>query len=130
MYMTKVTLSVNFWSKLYSKSFTSDCVIERGVQIGAPFKVPSYLAHSLVVPSIRFQCICTPSLCSVAGGCSLTSFSCWGCLSLRFVAGDAPSLRSVAGGAPRFAWSLSIKLFHRIANLVVSMHMTIVWELR
>ena len=80
-----------------------------------------------------------PSLRSVAGGCSLTSFSRWGdAPSLRSVAGgtlpcfaqslgDALSLRSVAGGAPRFASSLSIKLFHRIANLVVSMHMTMVW---
>ena len=54
--------------------------------------------------------------------------------------GDAPLLRSVAGGMfPRFAQSLgvllgyasslSFKLFHQIANLVVSMHMTMVWEL-
>ena len=35
------------FSKLYLKSFSSDCTIERGPQIGAPFKVPS----------IRFQCI-------------------------------------------------------------------------
>ena len=31
-----VSLLVNFWSKLYSKSFTSDCTIEKGPQIGAP----------------------------------------------------------------------------------------------
>ena len=134
MYMTKVTLLVNFWSKLYSKSFTSDRIVERGPQIGAPFKVPYYLVHALVVPSIKFHTLVSnaydaprfasslgdaPSLCSVAGGCSLTSFirwgmllhfiqslggrsfaslSCWGMLP-HFVQslGDAPSLRSVAG---------------------------------
>ena len=114
---------------------------QRGVQIGAPFKVPSYLAHPLVVPSLRFHTLVSnaydapcfasslgdaPSLRSVTGGmlsrfaqllggCSLASLSHWG---------DSLSLHSVAGGAPRFASLLSIKLFHRIANLVVSMHMT------
>ena len=44
---------------------------QRGVQIGTPFKVPSYLAHPLVVPSIRFHTLVSnaydaPSLCSVA----------------------------------------------------------------
>ena len=103
-YKTKVILLVNFWSKLYSKSFTSDCTIERGPQIGAPFNVPSYLVHPLVVPSIRFHTLVSnaydaPSLCSVAGGCSLTSLSRWGMLP-RFAQslGDTPSLRSVTGG--------------------------------
>ena len=39
-------------------------------------------------------------------------------------------LASSLGDAPRFDSSLSIQWFHRIANLVVSMHMTMVWELR
>ena len=39
-------------------------------------------------------------------------------------------LASSLGDAPRFASLLSIQWFHRIANLVVSMHMTVVWELR
>ena len=90
-----MTLLVNFWSKLYSKSFTSDCTIERGPQIGAPFKLPSYLVHPLVVPSIRFRTLVSnayelhrfasslgdaPSLRSVTGGCSLASLSHWGML--------------------------------------------------
>ena len=76
---------------------------QRGVQTGALFKVPSYLVHPLVVPSIRFHTLVSNaydalSLRSVAGGCSLTSLSHWG---------DAPSLRSVARGMlPRFAQSL------------------------
>ena len=62
--MRNVTLLVNFWSKLYSKG---------GSKLGAPFKVPSYLVHPLVVPSIRFRTLVsnayyTPSLRSVAGG--------------------------------------------------------------
>ena len=101
MYMTEVTLLVNFWSKLYSKSFTSDSTIERGPQIGAPFKVPFYLVHPLVVPSIRFHTLVSnaydaPLLCFIAGGCSLTSLSCWGMLP-HFIQslGDAPSFHSV-----------------------------------
>ena len=70
-----------------------------------------------------------PSLLSVAGGCSLTSFSCWGCSLLHFIAGgmlpcfaqslggcsltllshwgDTPSLRSVTRGTlPHFVQSL------------------------
>ena len=42
---------------LLERFITTDCTIERGPQIGTPFKVPSYLVHPLVVPSIRFQCI-------------------------------------------------------------------------
>ena len=88
---------------------------QRGVQIGPSFKVPSYLMHPLVVPSIRFQCILqsltslsrwgdAPSLCSVAGGCSLALLSHWR---------DAPSLCSVAGGMlPCFAQSLGRMLPH------------------
>ena len=78
-------------------------------------------------------------------GILLSSLCRWGCSSLRFVAGGSSSLRFVAGvllaslrcwgcsslhfvtgGAPRFASSFSIKLFHQIANLVVSMHMIMV----
>ena len=49
---------------------------QRGPQTGAPFKVPSYLVHPLVVPSIRFRTLVSnvydaPSLCSVANTCSL-----------------------------------------------------------
>ena len=113
-----------------------------GVQSGAPFKVPSYLVHPLVVPSIRFRTLVSnayhaPSLCSVAniaprfasslgdapslrsvaGGCSLTSFSRWGMLP-HFVQslGDAPSLCSVALTLLRFALSLSIQWFHQIGK--------------
>ena len=62
-------------------------------------------------PFIGVHCIYTLSLCSVSGGCSLTSFSHWGML-LHFVQslGDAPSLRSVANIAPRFASSLGVLL--------------------
>ena len=84
---------------------------QRRPQIGAPFKVPSYLTHPLVVPSIRFHTLVpnaydAPSLHSVAsgmlpcfaqslGGCSLASLSHWR---------DAPSLCSVTGGMlPHFA---------------------------
>ena len=45
------TLLVNFTRKVLHQ------MRQRGPQIGAPFKVPSYLLHPLVVPSIRFQCI-------------------------------------------------------------------------
>ena len=44
---------------------------QRGVQIGTPFKVPSYHTHPLVVPLIRFHTLVSnaydaPLLCSVA----------------------------------------------------------------
>ena len=96
---------------------------QRVVQIGAPFKVPSYLMYPLVVPSIRFRtlvsnaydapllpfiaggcsslCFVTggcSSLCFVAGGCSLLRFIAGGCSSLFFIAGGCSSLRFVAGG--------------------------------
>ena len=67
---------------------------QRGVQIGASFKVPSYLVHPLVVASIRFNAYDAPSLCSITGG-MLPRFT----QSL----GVAPLLCSVAGKTlPRF----------------------------
>ena len=82
---------------------------QRGPQIGAPFKVPSYLIHLLVVPSIRFHTLVSnahdaPLFCSVTLAlprfalslwCSLASLCHFGTPSLRSVTSDAPSLCSV-----------------------------------
>ena len=146
-----VTLLVNFWSKLYSKSFTSDCTIE-GPQIGAPFKVPSYLVHLLVVPSIRFRTLVSnafdaPSLSSVAGGCSLALLSRWGDAPLlRSVTGDAPSVCSVTRGMlpcfaqllggrslaslSRFPFNGSIKLLQNLHSRGPTKQHFYVWEPR
>ena len=92
---------------------------QRGVQIGAPFKVPSYLVHPLVVPSIRFRTLVSnaydaPSLCLAAGG-MLPRFaqSLGGC-----------SLASLS----RFPFNVSIKLLQKLHSRRPTKQRFYVWE--